>query len=149
MIAGDATVVIQCRPEDVFEFVLDLDRYRQADHKIGRVLSVERAGNRGTVRFRGKARWGLPSPAAPYDFELEPGRQLRFTSAGGLMGRLLSFEGLFECRPNPDGPGILVRHREQFEFKGPVRRVMERLLGPWLERDTVEEMGRVKQLLEA
>ena len=148
MIAGDATVVIQCQPDDVFEFVLDLERYRQADRKIGRVVRVDRNGNRGTVRFWGRIRWGLPAPPADYAFELEPGRRLRFVSAGGFVARLLHFEGLFECSPNPDGEGIVVRHREEFRFKGPARPLLEPLLRRWLERDTPLEMERVKRILE-
>jgi hypothetical protein len=149
VIAGDATVVIDCEPDDVFEFVLDLDRYRGADHKIGRVVYVRRDGNRGTSRFWGRLRWGLPGPPGTYAFELDPGKRLTFTSAGGLLGLLLDFHGLFECQPNPDGPGILVRHREQFDFRGPVRFLLDPLLRRWLEADTVEEMQRVKQMLEA
>jgi hypothetical protein len=147
VIAGDATVVIDCTPEDLFEFVLDLERYRQADHKIGRVVRVQRDGNRGTARFWGKARWGIPGPPADYAFELEPGKRLTFVSAGGVMGRLLHFEGLFECRSDPGG-GTEVRHREQFEFKGPGG-LIEPVLRRWLEQDTHEEMQRVKQMLEA
>lgn len=51
VIVGEATETVKASPTDVFEFVLDLDRYRQADDKIGPVKSVERNGDRGTVTF--------------------------------------------------------------------------------------------------
>jgi hypothetical protein len=36
MIVGEATTTVSATPADVFDFVLDLHRYRQADHKIGK-----------------------------------------------------------------------------------------------------------------
>ena len=49
-------------PDDIIDFVLDLERYRQADHKIGRVGAIERHGTTGTARFAGRLR-GLPGPS--------------------------------------------------------------------------------------
>ncbi|MCY3910810.1 MAG: hypothetical protein OXF99_04805 [bacterium] len=40
-IAAKATVNVGASPQDVLEFVLDLDQYRQVDPKIQRVRSVE------------------------------------------------------------------------------------------------------------
>jgi hypothetical protein len=37
MIVGEATTTVSATPDEVFDFVLDQHRYRQADHKIGRV----------------------------------------------------------------------------------------------------------------
>ena len=41
MIVGEGTALIRRSPRDILEFVLDLERYRQADTKIGRVHFVE------------------------------------------------------------------------------------------------------------
>lgn len=46
---------------EVFEFVIDLERYRRADHKIGCVGKVRRSGDTGTVEFSGRIR-RLPGP---------------------------------------------------------------------------------------
>jgi len=52
MIVGEATVTVSVTPDDVFDFVLDLNRCRQADHKIGRVGTINDEGGRGTVQPR-------------------------------------------------------------------------------------------------
>ena len=63
MICGEGRAVIAASPRDCIEFVLDLERYRQADTKIGNVLSVDRvADNEYRARFRSRFR-GLPVPA--------------------------------------------------------------------------------------
>ena len=41
-------------PEAVFDFVLDLERYRQADRNIGRGRTITRCGDEGTARFSGR-----------------------------------------------------------------------------------------------
>jgi len=67
MIVGEATTTVTVAPSEVFEFVLDLTRYRQADRKIGRVGPAQRNGNSGTVTFAGRIR-GLPGPSGTYPF---------------------------------------------------------------------------------
>src|SRR5437016_5119168 len=67
MIVGEATATVAVPPSEVFEFVLDLNRYRQADRKIGRVGAIHRTGDTGTVRFSGRIK-GLPGPAGTYPF---------------------------------------------------------------------------------
>ena len=145
MIVGEATAVVAVPPSAVFEFVLDLDRYRQADRKIGRVGPARRDGNTGTVTFAGRIR-GLPGPSGTYPFTLEASR-LRFGSpVSGLARWFLDFEGTFECETVPDG--TVVTHREVFDFKPPWRWLAEPLLRSWLEADTADEMVRFKELIE-
>ena len=67
MILGEAATTIAATPNDVFDFVLDLNRYRQADHKIGRVGTVQDNGADGLVQFSGRIR-GLPGPSGTYPF---------------------------------------------------------------------------------
>ena len=80
MIVGEATTTVSVPPSEVFDFVLDLNRYRQADHKIGRVGAMHRTGDTGTVRFSGRIR-GLPGPAGTYPF-----KALRVASAVWITG---------------------------------------------------------------
>ena len=80
MIVGEATTTVSVPPSEVFDFVLDLNRYRQADHKIGRVGAMHRTGDTGTVRFSGRIR-GLPGPAGTYPFKLSA-----FASAVWITG---------------------------------------------------------------
>ena len=145
MIVGEATATVAVPPSDVFDFVLDLERYRQADRKIGRVGPTTRDGESGTVTFSGRIR-GLPGPSGTYPFTLDPTR-LRFGSPiRGLARWFLDFEGTFDCAVGPEG--TVVTHREVFEFKPPWRWLAEPLLRSWLESDTAEEMARFKELVE-
>ncbi len=40
MIVGEASTTVSATPNEVFDFVLDLEAYRQADRKIGKVGAV-------------------------------------------------------------------------------------------------------------
>jgi hypothetical protein len=145
MIVGEATTTVSVPSSEVFEFVLDLKRYRQADRKIGRVGTVHRTGDRGTVRFSGRIR-GLPGPAGTYPFTISA-RRLRFGSpVAGPVRWLLDFEGTFDCEETADG--TVVTHRERFDFKPVCRWLAEPLLRRWLESDTAAEMVRFKELIE-
>ena len=146
MIVGEGTAIVQASASDVFEFVLDLERYREADRKIGRVGTIHRDGNTGTAEFWGRIR-GLPGPRGVYPFTLTASR-LEFRSpVAGPARWFLDFEGSFECAET-DG-GTSVTHREVFEFKRPWRWIAEPLLRRWLQADTTEEMVRFKPLIEA
>ncbi len=52
MVEGHGDIVIDCRPEEVLEFVLDREQHRQVDVKNKKVKSIERSGNTGTVRLK-------------------------------------------------------------------------------------------------
>ena len=145
MIVGEASVTVTVSPAEVLEFVLDLERYRQADHKIGRVGPVTRDGDRGTAVFSGRIK-GMPGPSGTYPFTLTP-TSLKFGSAiAGPARWFLNFEGSFECEETADG--TIVVHREVFHFKPPWQWFLDPLLRRWLERDTTEEMARFKALVE-
>jgi len=145
VIVGEATTTVAVPPGDVFDFVLDLRRYRQADRKIGRIGSTHRDGNTGTATFSGRIR-GLPGPSGTYPFTLTESR-LQFDSPiGGPARWFLDFEGSFDCQVVAEG--TVVTHREVFAFKRPWRWVVEPLLRRWLEADTAEEMVRFKSLVE-
>ncbi len=146
MIVGEGTALIRRSPRDILEFVLDLERYRQADTKIGRIHFVERAGNRGRARYAGRMR-GLRGPAETVDWELEPWSRLHFWSTPSFWpGVLFHFDGLFTCEETAEG--TRVRHREAVSLRPPLAWIVEPLLRAWLARDTVEEVARMKALLE-
>lgn len=145
MIVGQATVTVSVSPADVFDFVLDLERYRQADHKIGRVGSVRRDGSGGTAVFSGRIK-GMPGPSGTYPFTSTP-TSLKFASpVAGAARWFLNFEGSFECEET--GGGTEVTHREVFDFKPPWRWFLDPFLRRWLENDTTQEMARLKDLIE-
>ena len=96
MIVGEATTTVSASVSEIFDFVLDLNRYRQADRKIGRVGAIEDDGDRGMVRFSGRIR-GLPGPSGVYPFTRTDSR-LRFGSpVAGPARWFLDFEGTFDC----------------------------------------------------
>ena len=145
MIVGEASATVKASPQQVIDFVLDLERYSEADLKIGKVKRVERDGDRGVVEFQGKVK-GLPGPGGVYPFTVTA-TGLRFGSPVGGPARLfMGFEGTFDCEETPDG--TVVRHREVFMFKRPWRWIAEPLLRRWLEADTADEMVRLKKLVE-
>ena len=145
MIVGEATTTVSATPDDVFDFVLDLNRYRQADHKIGRVGTIDNQGDRGLAQFAGRIR-GLPGPSGTYPFTRTQS-SLRFGSpVAGAARWFLDFEGTFDTEQSSEG--TVVTHREVFSFKRPWRWLADPLLRRWLENDTTEEMARFKELIE-
>jgi len=145
MIVGEATAVVNVPPSEVIDFVLDLKRYRQADHKIGRVGTIKRDGATGSVQFSGRIR-GLPGPSGVYPFAVTPSSLRVGSPVAGAARWFLDFEGTFDCEVTEQG--TVVRHRETFMFKRPWSWLAEPLLRHWLEADTAQEMVRLKELVE-
>jgi len=144
VIVGEATTIVSLPPGEVFEFVLDLERYRQADRKIGRVGRVTRTGDSGTVQFSARIR-GIPGPSGTYPFTVTAS-SLHFGSpVAGPAHWFLDFDGRFDCEVTP--AGTVVTHREEFRFKRPCR-WLERFLRSWLRADIVTEMVRFRALIE-
>jgi hypothetical protein len=145
MIVGEATATVNVPPRAVIDFVLDLNRYREADRKIGRVGPIVSDGTTGTFRFAGRIR-GLPGPSGTYPFTATATGLRVGSPIAGLARLFLDFEGTFDCEVTPDG--TVVTHREVFSFKRPWSWVAEPLLRRWLEHDTADEMVRLKELVE-
>src|ERR1700735_3510773 len=118
MILGQASTTVAASPADVFEFVLDLNRYRLADHKIGRVGPLTQTGDGGTVSFSGRIK-GLPGPAGTYPFTKTESRLVIGSATAGPARWFLDFEGTFDCQVTDQG--TVVTHREVFNFKRPWR----------------------------
>lgn len=147
MIEGRAQATIRASAQACYEFVLDLDRYRQADHKIGRIRSLAFDGRVGEVRYTGRLR-GLPSPPMTHVIEADPHRSIIVRSKpGSWQDRLGPFLGTFSFVP-VDATTTQVEHVEQLSFRGPARPLFERMLGDWLAGDTPAELDRMKALLE-
>lgn len=148
MIEGRARTTIHAPAKACYEFVLDLDRYRQADHKIGRVRSLEFDGRQGEVHYTGRLR-GLPTPPMTHLIEAEPYRSIEVTSKPGTwQDRLGPFRGTFAFLAIDDHTTD-VEHVEQMSFRGPAKPVLERMLRGWLAADTPAELDRMKALLES
>lgn len=131
MACGEATIDIRATPEQVLEFVMDLRRYREADHKVGPVLWLRRDGNRAHAVACGRV-LGLPTPPAPIVIELTPYTRL------DVRSRVPGFHASFECQDLGDGMTRVV-HREC--LIGPFERV--------LRESVLEELQRMQALLES
>jgi hypothetical protein len=59
VIAGEGTQLIHRPAKDIYEFVLDFEKYKLADLKIGRVHSVTWHGDHAEVRYSGRFRGGV------------------------------------------------------------------------------------------
>lgn len=144
VVCGEGRGVIRRPPKDILEFVLDVDQYRLADHKIGRVYYVRREGDSGEVRHVGKLA-GIPGPAVVLGFRLTPYSRLDFQGLR-VPWPVRGFQGSFTCEETPEGTRVV--HRECFTF-GPIAgRIFRVLFGSWLKRDTPAEVLRMKRLLE-
>jgi Polyketide cyclase / dehydrase and lipid transport len=146
MVYGEATITIHRSAKDILEFVIDLEKYREADHKFHRIHYVERRNDHGRAKYSGRLR-GIPTPADVQDWTLQPYRRLEFRSRPSLWpGMVARFEGFFECQETPDGTAV--RHREAFQFRPPFSWVAVPFLKSWLQRDIDAEVLRLKRLLE-
>lgn len=149
MIIGEASVTVDAPRTAIFEFVLDLERYRQADHKIGPggTITWNDDGTGGTMRFPGRL-LGLPAPTGTYPFtKSENSLRIGPPIAGGARWVLEDFDGSFELVETDDG--VVATHREALQFRRPWRWLIDPLLRRWLANDTTKEMARFKQLVES
>lgn len=144
MIEGVGEVVVRATPDEAIGFVLDLERYRQADKKIGPVLWIRPDDAGALVRFRSRM-VGLPGPAVTQRIDRTQNRLDVRTVEPKWMTRLLDFEGVVEATPVEGG--TLFFHREAFTFRGPARFLLEPILRRWLARDTAAEVERVGRML--
>ena len=92
MIAGEGTAVVPVSPDEALGFVLDLERYRQADRKIGPVRWVRPDENGALVRFRSRMA-GLPGPVVTQRVDRHGNRLDVRSVEPAWMNRLVTFEG--------------------------------------------------------
>jgi hypothetical protein len=144
MFVVEATQEIDATAEDVLGLVMDVDRYRQVDHKIRRVRRLERHGDEVVTSMWTRVR-GVPAPATQH-MRLTPRERIDVTNEPSWRDRLVEFHGEFICLPAP--AGVRVTHRYSFNFKG-AGRLFEPLLHSWLERDIEAEVTRMRTLLES
>ena len=142
-----ATAAIPATAQEVLEFVLDLDRYRQADHKITRISSVTGPDKNGvgSVQLWGKLP-GMPPAPDRQDFTLEKWNRLTFVGSPRQPGRLVfDFIGTFDCVPLDDDL-TQVTHAYEFTFRRPFRWLERRMTEP-LADEIDQEVKRLTELL--
>jgi hypothetical protein len=147
MIEGVGEAVIARPPEAIIAFVTDLERYKTADWKIGRVLETRREGQRIFMRHDGKLR-GIPGPPVSLEMLVDGTSSVRYRSVPSFPAKLvLTFDGGFELSQVPGGTRVI--HTERFRFFAPWRLFAEPFLRDWLAADVRAEMKRLKEILEA
>lgn len=146
-LTASGTRRVQATSREVLEFVLDLERYRQADTKIRRVTQpiVLDDNNEGRARYWGRVRCTPPTPDTN-NVKLDPWKELTFTGAPGQPARLfLNFTGRFECAETDDGCQVI--HSYEMKFRRPLRWVYEPLLRTWLQTDLDAELDRLATII--
>ncbi len=146
-VRAEATRVVPATSQEVLEFVLDLERYRRADTKIGRVtqpIELDENGE-GRTRYWGRLRGTPPVPDTNI-VQLRRWHELIFIGAPRQPARLvLDFTGRFTCT-DIDG-GCEVTHGYEMTFRRPFRWIYEPLLDPWLQTELEAELDRVQRIL--
>lgn len=142
-----ATADVVATPQAILEFVLDLERYMQADRKITKVSSVtgpNEAGE-GSMKLWGRLP-GLPAAPDKQDFTLDRWSCLTLVGAPRQPGRLMfDFVGRFECVPIDDQT-TRVTHAYEFTFTKPFK-WLERRIADQLASEIEEEVARLKEIV--
>jgi hypothetical protein len=145
VIFGEASVTVRATPEEALALLWDLERYREADHKIGRVLSAEPDGDDLVVRFVPKMR-GLPGPPVRQRLRRTGPHRIDISDEpGSWVSRIQTFSGFLLAEPVAGGTHVT--HREQLDFHGPAAKVMQRSLRGWLAHDVAAEVARIGAIL--
>ena len=148
MIEASATCHVRRPSREVLEFVLDLERYREVDPKIGRVtrpVVLDAEGN-GSARYWGRLRGMPPAPDVNL-VRLIRWTDLTFTGAPRQPARLiLDFQGRFRCVDSDDG--CIVTHSYELRFRRPFRWFYEPLLRTWLQDEVTDEVARLARTLD-
>lgn len=151
MIRAEGSIDIERSPREVLDFVLDLHRYRLADAKITSVTAqptLTEDNCEGRALYRAKLR-GIPTPSQWQIVSLVPWRRLDIrTEPGQWTAQIATFEGGFICEPRSDGTTHFT-HFEQFDFRPPVKWLLDPYLDKWMQRYLVDdELPRLKTLIE-
>lgn len=144
---AEAARVVPATSREVLEFVLDLDRYRQADTKIGRIIRpiVLDDYGVGSTRYWGRLRGTPPAPDTNI-VRLTPWTELTFVGAPRQPARLvLDFTGRFTCEEVNDG--CKVTHSYEMDFRRPWKWIYEPLLRSWLRTELEAELDRMRSIL--
>ncbi|MGV0742837.1 SRPBCC family protein [Mycolicibacterium sp. XJ870] len=152
MVRAQATTSIQCKPDELLELVMDIERYAEVDDKIRPVYWSRRSGNVVEFRFRPKFP-GLPlrAPKLAQRVELTPGRRIDITNAAlphnKIGNRMSDFVASFVCEPIDDA--TVVTRTVEITFRAPLRWLMDLFLRRRLQASVDDELARAKDLLES
>jgi len=143
---------VGCAPETYLEFVLDVERYREVDDKIGPIAWVRRQGDLTELKFRPRLPgMNMPEPYAVSQMRLTPGQRIDVRLAPlprNLANRLVSkFTASFACEPVAGGQTRVTR-MISFRFNPLVRWLFEPTLRRTLPESVERELRLAKEILE-
>jgi hypothetical protein len=149
MVRVQVVETIAVPPDEILEFVMDIERYAEVDAKIKPILWARRDGNRLEFACRPKL-VGLRQPKVVQFAELTPGRRIDI----GLLPRpknrlahaLARFQASFECVA--EGGVTRVVRTLEFTFTPAVRWLAEPLFRRRLPAQVHDEIRRAKAYLE-
>lgn len=148
MATGVATAVFSCDASEYLAFVLDVERYREVDDKIGPIAWVRTEGNVTEFRFRPKMPMMPWSPKVVSRMTLTPGERIDIQYAPKPQNRLAhllsSFSAFFACEP-VDG-GIRVTRSVTISLPALLRPVERLTLTSNLQRSVERELELTGQL---
>lgn len=148
MLTVEVTETFPCTPEELLDFVMDVERYALVDPRLRPVLWTRREGNLLEFGFRPRVA-GLPAPKTVARVRLTPGHRVDVELApppANRMTRLASdFDASFVCTP-VEGGTHLVRTLN-FRFRPPLRWLAEPLLRRPLHAEAQQEMRRAKEYI--
>lgn len=148
MITVQLTDTFRCTPDELLEFVLDIERYAEIDDKIRPVLWVRRDGDELEFACRPKLA-GLRTPKVVQRIR-RTGERAEISLAPRPRNRLTHlmahFEASFVCARRDDATEVT--RTLVFAFKPAVRWLVEPLLRRRLPGEVADELARAKALLE-
>lgn len=143
MAEGLATTTLACGAEEYLAFVLDVERYRQVDDKIGPIDWVRTQGVVTEFRFRPQMPLMPWSPKVVSQMTLTPGQRIdiEYTPppANRLARALSSFRAFFACE-SVEG-GIRVTRSVTISLPAPLRPVERVSLGRRLQKSVERELA--------
>ena len=146
MAEATTTAHLTCSADEFLAFVLDVERYREVDDKIGPIDWVRTDGNVTEFRFRPTLPGLGPAPKCVSRMTLTPGERIDIryapTRENWLVHRLSSFAASFRC--TPEGEGIRATRTISIGLPPIVRR----LLDPYLQRRLQASIDRELELTQ-
>lgn len=149
MLTVEVTETFPCPPDELLDFVMDVERYALVDRKLRPVLWARREADVVEFAFRPRLA-GLPAPKTVARMRLTPGRRVDIELAPPPANRLTKlasdFDAGFVCTP-VEGGTRLVRTLN-FRFRPPLRWLAEPLLRRPLTADVREEVRLAKEYIQ-
>ena len=142
MAEGTATTTLACSADEYLAFVLDIERYRKVDDKIGPIDWVRTDRDVTEFRFRPKMPLMPWSPKVVSRMTLTPGRRIDIDyappPANRLARALSSFRAFFACE-SIEG-GIRVTRSVTISLPVLLRPVERATLGRRLQKSVEREL---------